>query len=122
MHQGWPKLGRRLWMRTPEGRLAAVAYAPSEARFEAKDTPVSVVLDADYPFRETLEITVKAGSGARFPLSLRVPEWAKGAVIRVGDRTRRKRCNQGRSHRLEREWKGDVRIGIRFPMAARLTG
>ena len=28
MHQGWPKLASSLWMRTPEGGLAAVAYAP----------------------------------------------------------------------------------------------
>jgi hypothetical protein len=120
MHQGWPKLAAHLWMRTPEGGLAAVAYAPSEARLEFKGAPISVVLDTDYPFRETLEITVKAGSGARFPLSLRVPEWAKGAAVRVGNGPEEP-MRPGTFHRLDREWKGDVRIGIRFPMAPRWT-
>ena len=34
MHQGWPKFAAHLWMKTPDEGLAAVAYAPSEARFQ----------------------------------------------------------------------------------------
>src|SRR5262249_37282916 len=28
MHQGWPKFAANLWMQTPDGGLAAIAYAP----------------------------------------------------------------------------------------------
>jgi len=120
MHQGWPKFAAHLWLRTPDGGLAAAAYAPSEARFESGGSAVAVTLDTDYPFRETLEITVKAGSGARFPLSLRVPEWARGATVRVGSGPE-EAMRPGTFHRLEREWKGEVRISLRFPMSPRWT-
>ncbi len=120
MHQGWPKFAAHLWMRTPDDGLAAVAYAPSETRFDVKGKPVSVVLDTDYPFREALEIKVEAGNGARFPLVLRVPEWARGATARI-DSGPEEPMRPGTFHRIERDWKGEVRIGLRFPMSPRWT-
>jgi hypothetical protein len=118
MHQGWPKFTAHLWMRTPDGGLAAAAYAPSEIRLESAGRPVDVALDTDYPFRETLVLTVRAGAGARFPLLLRVPEWARGAGVRVGQGPE-EAMRPGTFHRLEREWKGDTRLVIRFPMPPR---
>ena len=70
-------------MRTPDEGIAVVAYAPSTARFEVGGMPVSTSLETDYPFRETLKITVKAEKGVQFPLVLRVPAWADGATVRV---------------------------------------
>ena len=39
LHQGWPKFAAHLWMRTPDDGIAAVAYAPSVARFEVRGRP-----------------------------------------------------------------------------------
>ena len=36
MHQGWPKFCAHLWMKTPGEGIAAVAYAPSTARFQSR--------------------------------------------------------------------------------------
>ena len=46
--------------------------------------PVTIAVDTDYPFRETLAITVRPSEAAAFPLLLRVPAWAEGATVRVG--------------------------------------
>ena len=67
MHQGWPKFAAHLWMRTPDEGIAAVAYAPSTARFEVRGMPVRTSLETDYPFRETLKVTVTAEKGVQFP-------------------------------------------------------
>jgi hypothetical protein len=115
MHQGWPKLAAHLWMKTPDEGIVAAAYAPSRAEFHSGDTPVAVALDTDYPFRETLTITVAPARAARFPLVLRVPAWAKGATVSVagGAETPMK---PGTLHRIERTWQGQVEVHLRFPM------
>ncbi len=114
MHQGWPKFAANLWMRSGDG-IAAVAYAPSSARFETRGAHVRVTLDTDYPFRETLKLTVTADKPVRFPLVLRVPAWAEGATICIADGWD-KRLKPGTFHRVEREWKGAVKVDLRLPM------
>jgi hypothetical protein len=115
MHQGWPKFVAHLWMKTPDEGIAAAAYAPSRATFTSNGVPVTVALDTDYPFRETLTITVKPERAARFPLVLRVPAWADGATVRVGGGTAAP-MKAGTLHRIDREWSGSVEVAIRFPM------
>jgi hypothetical protein len=119
LHQGWPKFAANLWMRAGEG-IAAVVYAPSSARFETKGTPVRVSLDTDYPFRETLKITVTTDKAVRFPLILRVPAWAQGATIRVANGSQ-KQVKSGTFHKIEREWKGAISVDLRFPMKVKTS-
>jgi hypothetical protein len=120
MHQGWPKFCAHLWMKTPDEGIAAIAYAPSTARFQSRGIPVSIALDTDYPFRENLKVTVKADRPARFPLLLHVPAWADGATLKVADRGE-VALRPGTFHRLEREWAGTVELGLHFPMKAQAT-
>lgn len=115
MHQGWPKLAAHLWMRTPDEGLALVAYAPSSAQCDVRGTPVRVSLNTDYPFRETLTVTVKASAPVRFPLLLRVPAWTEDATLRASGGPE-VRLTPGTFHRLEQEWRGDTELQLRFPM------
>jgi hypothetical protein len=121
MHQGWPKFAAHLWMRTPDQGIAAVAYAPSTARFTIRGIQVELALQTDYPFRETLQLLVTALKPVRFPLLLRVPTWAQGATIRVA-RGPEKPLKPGSFHRLERLWKGAVEVDLRFPMSVNTPG
>ena len=120
MHQGWPKLAAHLWMRTPDEGLVAAAWAPSRAKFTSHGVPVTVSLDTDYPFRETLAVTVQPARAVRFPLLLRVPAWAEGATVRVADGVEQP-MKAGSLHRIEREWAGAVPVEVRFPMQGRVT-
>jgi len=115
MHQGWPKFAAHLWLKTPDQGIIAAAYAPSRAEFRSGETPVTVTLDTDYPFRETLAITVEPAAAARFPLLLRVPAWAEGATVRVGNWPEQT-LQPGTLHRIEREWRGPTPVALRFPM------
>lgn len=115
LHQGWPKFVAHLWMRTSDDGIAAMAYAPSTARFEVRGQPVRASLDTEYPFRETLRIIIETERAVRFPLSLRVPAWTRGATVQVAG-TSEKPLRPGSFHRIVREWRGVTEVRLRFPM------
>lgn len=115
LHQGWPKFAAHLWMQAPQDGIALVAYAPSSARFTSHGVPVTTTLTTEYPFRETLRVTVVAERSVRFPLLLRVPSWAEGATVRIGDGSI-KPMRPGSFHRLTRDWGGTTEIELTFPM------
>jgi len=118
MHQGWPKFAAHLWMKVPGGGIAAVAYAPSSALFDAGGTPVRVACETDYPFREDLTIRIRPSKPVRFPLLLRVPAWATGASVMLpgGGRTK---LDPGTFFRAEQEWKDGDALVLSFPMSAK---
>jgi len=120
LHQGWPKFAARLWMRTAGEGIAAVAYAPSAARFTVGGTPVVAATETDYPFRETVKMTITAGKAVRFPLLLRVPAWAHGATVRIAG-GREEALKPGTFHRIEREWSGGTDLTLRFPMKVKTS-
>lgn len=79
LHQGWPKFVSHLWGRAPDGGLAALAYGPCTVRTDIGGTPVAIEEESDYPFRDEVRFVIRPGAPElRFPLHLRVPEWAAG--------------------------------------------
>ena len=72
---GWPKFVENLWMRTSDGGLAAIAYAPSRVETRLGGKPVVITLATDYPFDDTLRFTIEAPERVSFPLKLRIPAW-----------------------------------------------
>ena len=84
MHQGWPKFAANLWMATPDDGLAAVAYGPCSVTARVRGgIDVSIDVETDYPFDETVRMTVHTSAPVEFPLKLRIPAWAVGATINV---------------------------------------
>ncbi|MGC8781041.1 MAG: beta-L-arabinofuranosidase domain-containing protein [Anaerolineae bacterium] len=115
LSQGWPKFAAHLWMRTADGGLAAVAYAPSVVSAEIGGAAVTVALDTEYPFRETLRFTVTVERPTRFPLLLRIPGWVEGCGLRV-EGEEAVTPTAGTFHRIEREWTGTTGIVLTLPM------
>ncbi|MHC4563209.1 MAG: beta-L-arabinofuranosidase domain-containing protein [Planctomycetota bacterium] len=120
LSQGWPKFAMNLWMKTHDGGLAAVAYAPSRVTTDIDGTPVTVVLETEYPFRDSLKFTVAAEKATKFPLLLRIPAWAEGATVAVagGDA---EAVTPGAFHRIEGEWRGSTEVLLTLPMTAKVT-
>jgi hypothetical protein len=114
-HQGWPKFTSHLWMGTPDGGIAAVAYAPSLVKTLIGGNPVQIELTTDYPFRETLRFKVITQQPLEFPLYLRVPEWAQDASIdwSNGEHTR---LDRGSFNRIKRKWNGAETFTLHLPM------
>ncbi|MDX2154178.1 MAG: glycoside hydrolase family 127 protein [Bryobacteraceae bacterium] len=121
MHQGWPKFAASLWMATPDDGLAAVAWAPSTVTATVRGG-VAVTIDTttDYPFRDTIDLTVQPEKASSFPLLLRIPAWAAGATVTVNGR-RQAAVQAGSFHRLERTWEPGDKVRIRLPLRPRLS-
>ncbi len=119
LSQGWPKFAASLWMQSPDGGLAAVAYAPSRVETEIDGAPVTVALETDYPFRDTLRFTVAVERPISFSLWLRIPEWTAEAAVRVADGAV-ERPQPGTFHRIVREWAGVTEVSLVLPMTPAL--
>jgi hypothetical protein len=118
LSQGWPKLAAHLWMHLGAG-LAAVVYAPSRVATEIGHVPVQVTLETDYPFRERLHFRVEVERQVRFPLLLRIPQWAKGATLLLEGEVR-PIPDRGDYYTLERDWQGALEFDLILPMKPRL--
>ena len=114
MHQGWAKFATHLWMRTPDDGLVAVSYAPCELTTSVGGAAVRATVETDYPFREAVRIVVACQSATRFPLLLRIPAWADGALLTVDGMSTTPL--PGTFHRIERVWEGTTVIDLHLPM------
>jgi DUF1680 family protein len=106
-------------MRTPDGGLAAVAYAPCTVKTSLKDTLLEITVDTTYPFEETVRIRVSVEHPVRFPLYLRIPGWAKNATITIGNQPVAA-VEAGTFSRIEREWSEETEIFLHLPMPVSL--
>ena len=120
-HQGWPKFAASLWMTSQEDGLVAALYAPCDVQTKVRGTPVHLLEETEYPFRETIRITVNPDTPLRFPLQLRIPEWAMGATALVNDKPASATLIPGSFARIDRTWsKGDM-VTLTLPMKPRVS-
>lgn len=82
-HQGWPKFANSLWMATADRGLAAMSYAPCTVTTVVRAVRVIVEQVSDYPFRQTVSITLRPERAIAFPLRLRMPAWSKSVRVLV---------------------------------------
>ena len=118
MHQGWPKFVSHMWMATPDGGLAAVAYGPCRVQADIGGTKVTITEETDYPFDGTIRFTVQADRAVDFPLYLRRPVWrGKMTVETMGWDS----VIAGDENYLviKRKWEPGQRFEVRFPMDLR---
>ncbi|MFG1907569.1 beta-L-arabinofuranosidase domain-containing protein [Kribbella sp. NPDC048928] len=113
---GWPYYVQELWLATTDNGLAASMYAASKVTATVGDgQTVSVVQDTDYPFSDTITLTVQPERPVRFPLYLRRPGWAAGASVKVnGEHVR----TTGDWMKVERTWHHGDRVELTLPMRA----
>lgn len=115
LSQGWPKFAANLWMSTPDDGLACVAHAPSVACTSLHGVPVEARLDTGYPFRDTLQFSVRVDREVTFPLLLRIPGWTGGATLAVSGESP-VQVQPGTFHRVQRAWCGTTQIRLTLPM------
>ena len=120
-HQGWPKFTQSLWMRSPDNGLVATLYAPCEVTTRIGARKVTLREDTDYPFRDTVRITVSPEAPHRFPLRLRIPGWAAGATLTVNGKAAQVEPKPASFAVVDRTWTpGDV-LELRLPMQPTVT-
>lgn len=81
LHQGWPKFVSSLWYATNDDGLYAVSYAPCSVSHVVEKVPVHLTVSGDYPFGNTVKISLDVRKNVEFPLYLRIPFWAENPII-----------------------------------------
>jgi hypothetical protein len=121
MHQGWPKFVSHLWMKTRDGGLAAIAYAPCVVTTRLQGNPVNLTVTTDYPFRGEIAIAVTVAEPMTFPLHLRIPTWADPNQIMVRGTNVQVASNPGsRDLAVTARWSGTQTVTVGLPMPVRL--
>ena len=109
------------WMATPDKGLAAVMYAPNtlEAKV-ADDTLVKISTVTDYPFNETISMTVTTEKAVEFPLSVRIPIWCDNAKITVNGENITATPNEHGFAKIARTWNDGDKIELVLPMTPKV--
>ncbi|MEV6741465.1 beta-L-arabinofuranosidase domain-containing protein [Streptomyces sp. NPDC051104] len=113
---GWPYYAEEMWLASIDGGLCASLYAESSVRAKVGDgTTVTVTEHTDYPFDDTVTLTVSTPRAVDFPLYLRVPGWCEEPSVRMGGRPVPVRRSGGHLV-LDRRWHDRDQIVLRLPM------
>ena len=115
---GWPYYAEHLVMATADGGLATMLYAANEttAKVGADGKTVKLTQTTNYPFDETVSLTLASDGDIEFPLYLRIPEWAANATVKVNGTSVAAGGSNGKYVKLDRTWKnGDV-VELTLPM------
>ena len=118
--QGWPYYSENLVYATPDNGMAFVLYSACSATLKVADgKQVSVTEETNYPFDDTVNLTIAKGSACSYPIYLRIPSWTAGAEVMVNGQHLETTPVSGKYYRIERQWRKGDRITLRMPM--RLT-
>jgi DUF1680 family protein len=120
MHQGWPKFTSHLWMMSPDGGIAAVAYAPCELYTKIRKVPVAIEEQTGYPFDGDILLSVNPARALQFRLRLRIPSWVEDPSVRVNGKPV-EAVRAASFAVIHREWKPRDQVELRFPMKSRVS-
>jgi hypothetical protein len=115
--QGWPYYAEELWLATSDRGLCASLYAASEVTAKVGDgREVTLNEETDYPFSDTIRFTVATAAPVRFPLSLRIPRWCRGAEVVVNGQMKTVAAEPGSYIVIDRTWAQGDTLKLRLPM------
>ena len=119
-HQGLPKFANALWYVTNDDGLAAISYAPCTLTARAGGVPVRVKVSGEYPFGQSVSINLTMKAPTEFPIYLRIPAWARNAMIHLPD-GEMLQVRAGTVTPICRKWISGDTIRLELPMEARIT-
>jgi len=119
---GWPYFSEHLWMATRDNGLAAVLYAPSQAKAKVADgAEVSLTESTNYPFDETVTIMVETPKPVAFPLVLRVPAWCSNPSVSVNGKALPGPKEVRGWLVVDRTWSTNDKLVLSLPMKIAVT-
>jgi hypothetical protein len=112
-----PNYIMHIWMATTDKGIAATLYGPSIVKtVVGKNIPLTITSETDYPFKESIRMTVEPAKSCAFPVYLRIPQWCKEPEIKVNGENIAANNNESGFVKVDRKWeKGDI-IDLNFPM------
>lgn len=97
-------------LRSPGGGLVVAYYGPAKIEADVAGAGnVELVMATDYPFEDTVRITVNPDKDAPFPIELRVPGWCSSAKIELNGKPAEVKAEPGKFATVQGTWhKGDT--------------
>ncbi len=112
-NQGFPKYAWSTFLKAPDG-IVCGALAPAAVSTEICQTPVTVELQTNYPFGQSLTYTVTTEKPIEFALYLRIPGTAASATVDG------KSVLPGTLVPLRKTWTGKTEIRIELTFETRM--
>ncbi len=108
-----------MWMATYDNGLAATCYGPCKVTALAADrVPVVIDCKTDYPFNETVDLSVQPAREAAFPIDFHIPGWCAAPALTVNGSAVAVERNSKGFARVNRNWKPGDTVRLHFPMTA----
>ena len=123
VHRLLPNYVIRMWMTGADGSVAAMLYGASTLRTQVglRLQQIEIRQETDYPFGETIELTVHTATPVTFPLLLRIPGWCRSPQLALNGVPFAMPAVHNGFVRLERSFEPDDRITLTVPMTAAFT-
>ena len=108
-----------MWMATYDNGLAATCYGPCKVTaWVADGVPVVIFCKTDYPFNDTIDLSVQPAREPAFPLDFHIPAWCAAPALSVNGSAVVVERNTRGFARVNRSWKSGDTVRLRLPMTA----
>ncbi len=108
-----------MWMATYDNGLAATCYGPCKvSALVGKRIPVVLTCKTEYPFNDSIEITVQPERKTAFPLSFRIPGWCQAPKLEVNGSAIALKPTSSGFVRVQRTWRPGDTVRLHLPMTA----
>jgi len=115
--QGWPYYVEHLALATPDNGVAFALYGACTAKVKvARNIPISIKEETNYPFEEQVHFLVSTKDEVEFPLYLRIPTWCKKASIKINGITQSEKPESGKYMMIHRKWSNGDQVTLGLPM------
>ncbi len=106
-----------MWMATYDNGLAVACYGPCRVTALAADqVPIVISCRTDYPFDNTVDISVQPARETAFPLEFHIPGWCAAPTLSVNGEAVVVERNPRGFVRVSRSWKPGDTVQLRLPM------
>ncbi len=119
-----PNYAARMWLSDGAGGLTAALYGPSRITAKVgagRGREVTIVEETSYPFSDRIDFDIRTDRPVKFPLSLRIPAWCRGAKVLLNGKPLKIRTKPGSFVKIGRTFNRNDRITLVLPMKLKLS-
>src|SRR6185503_9711067 len=101
----------------------AAMYAPSTVthRVGKEGSEVTIAEETRYPFKDQIRFRMKMAQATKFPFTVRIPGWCKGAKISVNGQPLQQELASGTFVTIDRSFKDGDEVLVTLPQQIKLT-
>ena len=123
VHRFMPNFAARMWMRTPNGGLAATLYAAATISIpvDHDGRKLTVAESTGYPFSDTVTFSFATARPVAMPFAFRLPGWCEHPAVTINGKAYDGPLVPGHFVTLNRTLCDGDKVVLRFPMTPKLV-